>query len=296
MQLRHVGLVLPALERAVPLRDRRRMYRYVTSMPGAMIRTLLAACISALTAGMLATAVSRTEPISYAAPVVLVLSGWFAFIYAWRATMRRLVVCALSAHGYACEKCRCPFGEMETECPRCGAPRADKLCTECGYSLRGLAFDIRICPECGAQCQVRQPILRSWLFFQFLDRRLVMNPRQRWRVHRLALGFAIRRFIWSVVLGSAFLLAAISSYYALIEAERIPLMSELHPLLFAHCALALWILAALAARWLYAPCLWRAACQLGHNVCSNCGYYDKFKSDHVDRCPECGRSIETSRD
>ncbi len=43
----------------------------------------------------------------------------------------------------------------------------------------------------------------------------------------------------------------------------------------------------------FAPCVYRALRQRGHDVCLKCGYWLRGLNENISRCPECGRQRET---
>jgi hypothetical protein len=46
----------------------------------------------------------------------------------------------------------------------------------------------------------------------------------------------------------------------------------------------------------FAPCVYRATRQRGHDVCTRCGYWLRGLGDDVGRCPECGAERERDSD
>ena len=284
----------PLYTKAVPFEDRRRVYRYIMSMRGVRRRLALA-----LSSAVLITVVAFFSLLPYI-PRYLLFALWYISIwvvasYLWQWALKPFVATALSAHGYVCCNCGYLFRSQcdhITCCPACGAEREAMVCYACGYSLRGLGPNVTCCPECGQPRVVPEPALKSWLAFQYLDRRLKLDRKGRWRVRSLAVSYASRRLVWSitmVIAATGLILLGLYSWY-----PQLVDLDHFHPFVWPLVIFGPWIATAWAGRWVYAPSLRRAARTLGHNVCLKCAYWMGGLAKRVDRCPECGWRRETA--
>lgn len=137
----------------------------------------------------------------------------------------------------------------------------------------------------------------SWIWPEYVNRELTLTRRERKAIHRDAwkLWWTNRSNIALYLTLPAFYLLTVlfASDVAGRAAALIGASGPVHRLFRAGAPLALFVICfvvggAVLQRFRFAPCVYRATRQHGHDVCAKCGYWLRGLGADVARCPECG--------
>lgn len=145
----------------------------------------------------------------------------------------------------------------------------------------------------------------SWIWPEYIHRDLLLTRQERKTIHRDAwrLWWASK---WNIVLYltlPAFYLTTVlfASDVGGRVARLIGARGLIHWLFRAGAPVALFVICfvlggAILQRFRFAPCVYRATCNHGHDVCPKCGYWLRGLPEDIKRCPECGVTREPVSD
>ncbi len=137
----------------------------------------------------------------------------------------------------------------------------------------------------------------SWIWPEYINRDLPLTRQERKAIHRDAWK------LWQANKWNIVTYAALPAFYLLTMSFISDVGGRLatflgvgglaHKLFRAAAPFALLVICfvgggAVLQRFRFAPCVYRAARQRGHDVCPKCGYWLKGLGADTQRCPECG--------
>jgi len=138
----------------------------------------------------------------------------------------------------------------------------------------------------------------------YLDPELSLTADQRKAIHRHAWRLWFRN-PWNLLIYIIYLpLALLAMILTRDLLGYLAFLLDITGLAFKFARAAGLILGFLAAfvfagavlqRWRFAPCVYRAAREHGHNICPQCGYCLESLADDTTECPECGLPLAGSR-
>ena len=137
----------------------------------------------------------------------------------------------------------------------------------------------------------------SWIWPDYIHRDLQLTKQERKAIHRDAWKrwWANKRNIALYLMLPAFYLLTV--FFASDVGGRIASIigasGLVHRLFRAGAPLALGVACfvvggAILQRYRFAPCVYQAMRQHGHDVCTTCGYWLRGLEDGIENCPECG--------